>query len=361
MQSRLVYMGWILARRRKLRSASRFVILSGMAILLGSSTAPVSQLPVEIFPEQSFDGRLSVLTYNVKGLPWPLAIGRSQALREIAENLKELRAKGLQPEIVLLQEAFIDDARNIGKLSGYRYIADGPSAKDQNDAAASREDSQFAEAGSWSKGENIGKLAGSGLQILSDYPITAIHKIPFPGYACAGYDCLSNKGVMLVDIFVLPLRTMVQVGNIHMNSKRNSKASIERRLFAYQRQVDATHDFIRKHRKPELPMIFGGDFNIGYMVERGEILFAKNWPVKIQNDALRTLASRNKLEPDAELTKQKAADWQFSISGSITRIEIEAASIPFGNDQNGHSLSDHIGYTIDYSIEQTIGVTPKKF
>lgn len=40
MQSRLVYMGWILARRRKLRSASRFVILSGMAILLGSSTAP---------------------------------------------------------------------------------------------------------------------------------------------------------------------------------------------------------------------------------------------------------------------------------------------------------------------------------
>jgi exonuclease III len=348
-------MGWIYALFDLFRQTFRFAAFFGIAILLGSSMAPVQRTAPEIFSEYKFDGELSVLTYNVKGLPWPLANDRPQALQLIAERLKKLRSAGRHPEVVLLQEAFIDDARNIGELAGYGYIAEGPSASDQNPARATREELQFAEAGSWMKGENIGKLTGSGLQILSDFPITSIHKTPFPDHACAGYDCLSNKGVMLVDIYVAPLHTSVQVGNIHMNAKRHSRVSIERRLFAYQRQVDAAYDFFEKHRNRKLPIIFGGDFNIGYMTERADILFEKNWPVKFHNDALRTLASRHKLIPDAQFAKQKAADWQFSTSGTTALIQSESVAVPFGKDQNGNSLSDHIGYTINYRIDKNIG------
>ena len=47
------------------------------------------------------------------------------------------------------------------------------------------------------RGERSGKVAGSGLQILSDYPIVAIRRQAFPEAACAGYDCLANKGIVM--------------------------------------------------------------------------------------------------------------------------------------------------------------------
>src|SRR6478735_10191093 len=57
---------------------------------------------------------LSILTYNVHGLPWPIASNRSKSLRRIADRLAALRRMGLQPSIVVLQEAFTTDAKDIG-------------------------------------------------------------------------------------------------------------------------------------------------------------------------------------------------------------------------------------------------------
>ena len=328
----------------------RVIGAMGLAIMLGSSVTPAEKPGPEYSPQPPFDGTLSVLTYNVKGLPWPLANSRSNSLKKIGERLRQLRVKGQQPEIVLLQEVFTDDARKIAQISGYRYVADGPSADDQSAIKATQADRQFAAEGSWLKGENIGKLAGSGLQILSDFPITAVYKNPFPDYGCAGYDCLSNKGAMLAVIDVEPLGTFVQIGNIHMNSKRHSRASPERRIFAYQRQVDATYDFFKSHYDERYPLVFGGDFNIGYMAKRADILFEKDWPIKLQNDGLRTLATRTSMQPDAQVALDKSADWQFSKSGRRALIQIKSVDVPFRKSKLGQSLSDHVGYTINYGL-----------
>ena len=43
-------------------------------------------------------------------------------------------------------------------------------------------------------------MVGSGLQILSDYPILRVRRMAFPAFACAGYDCLANKGALLVTV-----------------------------------------------------------------------------------------------------------------------------------------------------------------
>ncbi|WP_173204296.1 hypothetical protein [Sphingopyxis sp. BSNA05] len=58
-------------------------------------------------------GQISVMSYNIKGLPWPIAAGRSAALGKIGERLAKLRAMGTAPTIVVLQEGFIDAAAAI--------------------------------------------------------------------------------------------------------------------------------------------------------------------------------------------------------------------------------------------------------
>ncbi len=78
----------------------------------------------------------------------------------------------------------------------------GPAAADRSSLPATGADRRFAAAASWFKGERSGKLLGSGLQLLSDYPILAVRRAPFPAYACAGYDCLANKGILMALVAV---------------------------------------------------------------------------------------------------------------------------------------------------------------
>lgn len=323
----------------------------GIALTLGSAVQR-QNVSTPVYPPLHFDGELSVLTYNVKGLPWPVAQGRVQALDQIGNRLSDLRIQGRHPEIIILQEAFTDEAKAIATVAGYRYVADGPGAPDKSLMVANAEDAQFSKNGSWWKGEGVGKWTNSGLQILSDFPITAVHTAPFPATACAGYDCLANKGAMLADIYVEPFNTKVQVGNIHMNSKRHSMVSKERRLYAYRRQVDAAHAFYRRYRDDRLPLIFGGDFNPGTIQKRQKSLFSRDWPVHPANDALRILASRTVISAEAKAALKKASDWQFVEPGKIKDIQVISATIPFGTNPSTSSLSDHIGYSINYRIGQ---------
>src|SRR3546814_6089793 len=64
---------------------------------------------------------LSVMTYNVAGLPWPLAKKGPEALHAIGERLSLMRARGCAPGVVVLQEAFSRDAKAIGRIAGYPY------------------------------------------------------------------------------------------------------------------------------------------------------------------------------------------------------------------------------------------------
>jgi hypothetical protein len=51
---------------------------------------------------------LSVMTYNVEGLPWPVRSGAAPSSRPSAAVGRPAR-EGLEPDVVLLQEGFRDE------------------------------------------------------------------------------------------------------------------------------------------------------------------------------------------------------------------------------------------------------------
>jgi len=80
---------------------------------------------------------ITVLIYNVCGVPWPLGCGktsrdtdesgkpipiecfRSSAPRDIGDKLAEMRSRGTEPDIIMLQEAFISTSAEIPGRGGY--------------------------------------------------------------------------------------------------------------------------------------------------------------------------------------------------------------------------------------------------
>lgn len=305
---------------------------------------------------------LSVLTYNIEGLPAPFAWGRATAAREIGAKLAEMRAQGTQPHVVVLQEAFGSVQQEIGQRAGYKYIAFGPDRDLKNDEPMSDEDRAFAAKARMIKGETLGKWRGSGLVILSDYPILSVKRAAFPSYACAGYDCMANKGVLLADILVPGADKPVSVIATHMNSKQASGVSVARFGYAFDRQVETIGKFLAANLDPSAPYVFAGDTNIGKSVTR-----------KAQLEGMFAALPRSVVEPtrmvlatciddansgctlNARDATEKAyrhgKDWQVYADGAVTHIRPLAIDVPFGPDKNGRMLSDHIGYTALYSLE----------
>jgi endonuclease/exonuclease/phosphatase family metal-dependent hydrolase len=301
-----------------------------------------------------FDGTLSVLTYNVKGSAWPIAWGRPAALRQIAARLQDLRRHSRNPQIVVLQEAFSDDAQAIGREAGYRFVIDGPGAADVGEAPMTEEDRRFLESASWWHGETEGPMVGSGLQILSDYPILRVRRLAFPAFACAGYDCLANKGALLVTVRPPGAASPVDIVTTHLNSRHSSGVGDERSLYAYQRQVALLTAFVNRWHDPARPLIAAGDFNVGAAVPRWRALRAQlaAWrgidPIR---DALHEVArGRTAVPRDVAAVMRHATDWEFFASGTHARLNAIAIRVPFGPDAAGNMLSDHIGYVSSFRL-----------
>ncbi len=307
------------------------------------------------------DPRLSVMTYNIEGLPWPVRSGRTGAFDRIGARLNALRASGGQPHIVTLQEAFSADAKRIGITSGYRYIANGPDKTLAGARAVLPADIAFAAKAHFLDGERSGKLLDSGLQILSDYPIVAVRRMAFPSYACAGYDCLANKGALVAMIAVPGIAEPIAVVNAHLNSRTASGVGDQRTLYAYERQIDALDAFIAEAIRPGTPMIVAGDFNVGPVPSRLGYFAAhfSRWGVAPRaapvSDALRSCYSDAKpcggsLPADSGTSLQLARDWQLSVPGTRHVLAVRGLAVPFGHDRDGKMLSDHIGYVAYYDV-----------
>jgi endonuclease/exonuclease/phosphatase family metal-dependent hydrolase len=321
-----------------------------------------AQMPQTLVPHSA---SLTVLSYNVHGLPWPFTSDRPAAFTQIANRLRDMRRTGTQPAVVALQEAFTDSARQIGQQAGYRYIANGPTSSDRSALPMTPTDRKFAASASLFDGETLGPVEGSGLQILSDYPILSVRSTVFPRFACAGYDCLANKGVLLVTVKIPGQALPVEIATAHMNSRGASGVGDDRTGYAYQRQVDALGAFFRANSNPALPMIFAGDFNIGKALSRQVAMRSRagNWwatpDAMLALGSLRTCMQDKVLTnglrdvsdlTDAQTALRRAKDWQFPVSAPRLALIPAHVFVPFGTEPDGTMLSDHIGYSVRYNL-----------
>ena len=336
-----------MTRLRKTIFALAALLVAGAAV---SPPAPAAPPPI-----MGFGGILSVLTYNVKGLPWPIASDRGVALASIARRLRQAHETGRAPHIVLFQESFTSDARAVAAAAGYRYIADGPDA----DAVVS--DRTAGTARMWWKGEVSRAVVGSGLRIASDFPIVRVRRIVFSRSACAGYDCLANKGALLVRVRVPGVSTPIDIVDTHLNSRGASGVADARADRAYARQVAALSRFIRREHDAGLPLIAGGDFNVGTVPGRRSDIARFLRGLSIAGPVAVALpdaaAHRLDLPRDAREAMSRAKDWQCFASGRGATLAIAAIHVPFGREPDGSMLSDHVGYVADYRIglRQTAG------
>jgi endonuclease/exonuclease/phosphatase family metal-dependent hydrolase len=282
-------------------------------------------------PAAAQTAEISVLTYNVKGLPWFAARGRGTALREIGRELARMRQAGRQPDVVLIQEGFRSEMTELAALSGYRFWVRGPS-----------QDNGF------------GKLMSGGLHVLSDAPIVDVRAAAYR--SCAGLDCVANKGVMLVRL-APDGGPEIDIVNTHLNSRRASLAPPARARAAHNRQTEQLIDFLKAERDAGVPLVVGGDFNV------------KSAPERYYHQALErpyTVVSEFCALPDsgcgAAAMDAAAEPWlmsqdlqAFAGEGGVKVRPVKVEALFAGHKAR---LSDHDGYLVRYELSWTsLGAT----
>jgi endonuclease/exonuclease/phosphatase family metal-dependent hydrolase len=302
-------------------------------------------------------GQLSILTYNVNGLPWPITTDGPAKLARIADRLAELRTSGRAPQVVLLQEAFTPEAEAIAPRAGYRYTVFGPAAADRQPAAPG-----YTGPRSLLKGEGLKPLFSSGLIMMSDFKISDVRRTPFPVGACSGYDCLANKGILSARIAVPGVAAPVEIVTTHMNSGNPSGQPEPVNRVAFLRQLDALGDFTDNEKRKPLVRIYAGDFNMGHSTSRltalmGYIRHRKGLAAAAQGRDKR--AGMCRANPDechrgfalsSNVPPVHANDWQFVTAPQDVQLTPVAREIMFGRDRAGKTLSDHFGLKVIYQF-----------
>jgi endonuclease/exonuclease/phosphatase family metal-dependent hydrolase len=308
-----------------------------------SSTAVRAALQPASTEPPAQTAELSVLTYNVRGLPWPMASGRGAALHEIGRELAALRREGRQPDVVLIQEGFRGEVAGLFRESGYRYWAQGPGRSERTPFAG-----MVVGARDLFRGEGVGKLMGAGLHVFSDAPIVDVRSIAYNN--CAGLDCLANKGAMLVRLAPEGVPTPIDVVNTHMNSRKASRAPRSRTLPAHNGQMRELSAFLQANRQPGNPLLLGGDFNV------------RNSPARYYYDALDrpyTVVREFCSQPAsgcgdgaADVTSEpwlRSQDLQAFSPGAV-RVQPLRSEALFTAAPAKRPLSDHEGYLVRYRL-----------
>lgn len=299
---------------------------------------------------------LTVLTYNVEGLPWPVRAGRAKKLKAIGRQLAQLRAEGRAPDVVLLQEGFIKDAADLIALSGYPYVAKGPDKTQRDGNVLGKDRLRFRRIKYPQWGEGWGKWRGSGLYILSEHPIVAqtSHAYRF----CAGLDCLANKGVMMVTVRAPGAPTLVQVANTHMNAKGASRVPRRRTQTAHHLQADELKRFLLTSRAADAPLIVGGDFNVKHSAARYDYVLG-DYPfvVTSQYCKLNPGACEAKMSFDGDAPWLDTQDLIGASDGAgvtVRPVQVEALF----DGLAGPALSDHDAYQVRFRL--TWSASPAK-
>lgn len=277
--------------------------------------------------------KLTVLTLNIKGLPWPLATNDGR-FKKIAAILSERRAAGNAPDLVFLQEDFSWAAKVLRKKAGFKRVIRGPAG--------------------------AGHPLGSGLTVLSDLPIRNVVREGF-GAACSDVDCLANKGIVAVEVDLGPEWGTIWVANTHLQAHREFERSREV-------QMGMAIEFLRREIGfAGRPIILAGDFNARPGLESYRYLLE----ISPFQDVGRICLD----QPDTCIASvgengntalgdvwQESHDRQFvfnpgssAVGGGLKLTPIHLHrnfTEPYpGRYQDGY-LSDHRGYEIEYVISR---------
>ena len=289
--------------------------------------------------------RLDVLTYNLEGIP--LRDGRKAQLREIGRRLAALRKAGEAPDIVLFQEGFSEDAKAAVEAAGYPAVAAGPkrSQRRRLPGEGGRRDRK------WTKGEVGLRIVDSGLVVASVYPIDLRAAEPFSRRACAGFDCLSNKGALFVRIAIPGLPDPLDLFDTHMNAQRASGVAPPRHLSAHEAQTLELADFIAERRDRDHPVILAGDFNMRNSAPRFNF-FADRQPL----DLVHRYCTQRRADCEVRVAWQGETPWMatqdlqlFHSGARVTVRPVRVYTLFYGRDDSP-KLSDHDGFRVVYEL-----------
>src|SRR5262245_23929761 len=126
--------------------------------------------------------KLQIMSFNIKAFPFLPSLFTGGGFERprfalLGRLLAERSARGEGPDILFLQEAFSDDARDLLDAAKFQHVYRGPEARSP-----------------------IG--VSSGLYILSRHPIVSQAQRGFRPEDCAGWDCFANKGVQLARVAI---------------------------------------------------------------------------------------------------------------------------------------------------------------
>ncbi len=297
---------------------------------------------------QTAHAQIDVLTYNIEGLPWPARRNRAPFLREIAERLAAFRAQGKGPQIIVFQEVFSNAASRAVVDAGYQSITAGPRARSTQDPNT---EGPLPGRSRITKGEIRTNFLSSGLVTVTDWPIVSTRYRPFARGSCAGFDCLSNKGVLHAEIAIPGVPGTIDVFNTHMQARRASRVSEERHAPAHHRQTAELSSFVDSTGDPDRPTIVAGDFNMRNSDIRWE-LFKR----KITMDNVHRFCAEHADEcavlQDWDHPDQwrRVQDKHFFAAGEIVKIQPVQAEGMFDDGPSGPVLSDHEGFRVVYDL-----------
>lgn len=290
----------------------------------------------------------SVMTYNVEGLPSLVRKGRGKALKQIGRELAEMRAKGKEPDVVLIQEGFRDEVWSLIDQSGYPYVARGPRKGQRDKNYLQGEKTDYRRVKYPRQGEGWGKWGSSGLWVLSNHPIDWVKSHAYR--YCAGLDCLANKGVMLVSVQVAGLPTSVEIADTHMNSHGASKVPRKRYNEAHALQTQELGRFLSAGRTPGAPLIVGGDFNVRRSPDRFDKIMA-DYPFMVVS----RWCHENPGKCDTQISYTGEAPWLNTqdligfLNGDAVEVTPQAVEATFDGAEEP-VLSDHNGYKVTFRL-----------
>jgi hypothetical protein len=237
---------------------------------------------------------------------------------------------------LILHKAFIAEASHVAVAGGFASIVPGPALDQRRRLPAAASPSGFAAASRWWKGERLGKWLDGGLYIATDLPLLSETSEAFGVDSCAGYDCLSNKGGMIIHLAVPGAPEPLTVFNTHRNSREPSGVSIARAEAAHVMQT-RENDALLHGFGGNGAMIAAGDFN---NYRAGDRIG------RFGNDSAFRLAAKGRGMRARAATMNDTKAWTdaYDLLGfrSSDAIMIEPLAVATLFDgKNGPRLSDH--------------------